>query len=197
MSNSAFLDEEPRRGFIVRFMAGTIGAVLGLIPLSLGSAFFLDPLIRKSRAKSVGQSAAGGVQKDEEGFINLQISAASLPEDGTPQSFKVHDDKVDAWNMFRNVEIGTVWLRRQDDGQVIAFSTICPHLGCGVDYRSSNKDFYCPCHTSTFSLNGERLNRIPPRDMDSLEVKLKPETGDMIWIKYATFRAATDKKIPI
>jgi menaquinol-cytochrome c reductase iron-sulfur subunit len=192
--NPELLDDEPRRGFFMQLAAGAIGLVLALVPLSAGSLFFLDPLLRKSRTRRGADSGGAGVQKDEDGFVNLRVSASSLPPDGIPQAFKVYDDKIDAWNKFRNVEIGTVWLRRQEDGRVVAFNTICPHLGCAVDYRASNRDFYCPCHTSTFDLKGARLNQIPPRDMDQLPVKLK---DGVIWLKYQNFRAANGEKIPV
>ena len=184
-----------RRGF-VKFCAGAVSVLLGAIPAGIGDRFFLDPLTKGS-ASSVASTDGDGVQKDADGFINLKVSVASLPEDGTPMSVKVYDDKVDAWNKIPNVPIGTVWLRRTAEGEVIAFNTICPHLGCAVDYRQSNQDFFCPCHTSTFSLDGQRQNMIPPRDMDALVTKLKPETNDSIWLKYQDFRAATHEKIEV
>jgi menaquinol-cytochrome c reductase iron-sulfur subunit len=188
------VDEEPRRGFFVQFLAAAIGLVLGVIPLAAGTLFFLDPLLRKNRSATTAAPGAGGIEKDEDGFINLNVTVSSLPDRGIPQSFKVRDDRIDAWNKFKNVEIGTVWLRRDEDGSVLALNSICPHLGCAVDYRTSNKDFYCPCHTSTFDLKGERLNQIPPRNMDALQIKVK---GDTIWLKYENFRAATEEKIPV
>lgn len=191
--------EEERRGFFTKFLAGALSVVLGAVPIGSGLAFFLDPLIRKARAKS-GPSAINddnGVQKDKDGFINLRVDISSLPEDGTPMAVKVLDDKVDAWNKFKNVAIGTVWLRRTPENEVIAFNTICPHLGCAVDYRQANRDFFCPCHTSTFNLDGERQNQIPPRDMDSLEVKTKESTGNSIWLKYQDFRGTIHEKIEV
>lgn len=193
--NNDVVDDSERRGF-VKFLAAAISLVLGAVPLGAGIAFFLDPLAIKKSSSTQSGIDADGVQKDDEGFINLKVTVASLPADGTPLAVKVFDDKVDAWNKLKNVPIGTVWLRRQGE-KVIAFNTICPHLGCAVDYRPSNHDFYCPCHTSTFALNGEKQNQIPPRDMDELETKLKPDTDDSIWLKYQDFRAATPEKIEV
>ena len=131
----------------------------------------------------------------------MAIGFAALPEDGTPQQFTVFDDKQDAWNLFREVPIGSVWLRRIGK-QVIAFNTVCPHLGCAVGHRPSENDFFCPCHTSAFDLDGKKLNEVPPRDLDVLEVRRKSggveqEDGDEIWIKFQNFRAATSEKVPV
>ena len=179
----------PRRGFVTRALAGLVGAVAGLVPLVTGAAFFLDPLLRKKA------DAGGNAKKDPEGFIKLGVTTDALPSDGSPQLFKVYDDVVDAWNKFPNVEVGSVWLRRNDQGEVAAFSSICPHLGCAVDYRQSGRDFYCPCHTSAFDLDGDKKNEIPPRGMDALEVKVKDGNG--IWIKYEKFRATIPEKVVI
>jgi len=185
-------DAMPRRGFLSRFLAGFVGAVAGLVPFVTGTIFFFDPLLRKRAAGSPGQ---GGVEKDAQGFINLKVKPESLPEDGTPQLVKVYDDVVDAWNKFPNQEVGSVWLSRGPDGDVRAFSSICPHLGCAVDFRQANRDYYCPCHQSAFTLSGEKKNEIPPRSMDSLQVKLDAQQS--IWVKYEKFRATIPEKVVI
>jgi menaquinol-cytochrome c reductase iron-sulfur subunit len=191
----------PRRGFLVQFIAGAIGAFVGTIPAIFGTLFFLDPLIRR---KSAGQPDAesdaepGGVVK-REGFIRMAVTVDALPDDGTPQRYTVFDDIIDAWNKFPNQPRGAVWLRKIE-GQVIAFNTICPHLGCDVEHRLAENEFYCPCHASAFDLDGTKKNPIPPRDMDSLEVN--PDGKDWIkdgeiWIKYEKFRAATSERVPV
>jgi Rieske Fe-S protein len=187
-----------RRGFFVRFMTGAVSVLLGAIPVGLGLGFFLDPLIRKRRGTSDAASGSeADSRQDDEGFIRLDVGVSSLPADGSPLACTVTNDKTDAWNRYRNVEVGTVWLRRTESDEVLAFSSVCPHLGCAIDFRKAKSDFFCPCHTSAFDLDGERTNSIPPRGMDRLEVRLKPETGDLIWLKYETFRAATPEKISV
>lgn len=186
-----------RRGFFTRFFTGLLGFLVVAIPGFFGGAFFLDPLLRKRRGESAEASTGGGPVKDGEGYLLLNATIASLPADGTPVSYTVYDDKLNAWNRLANVQIGTIWLRRLSDAQVIAFSSVCPHLGCAVDFRTSKGDFFCPCHTSSFNLDGVRTNQIPPRGMDVLPTKLKPDTGDRIWLKYETFRAGTAEKTPV
>lgn len=191
----------PRRNFLVEGAAIVIGGIITLVPLLAGMLFFLDPLIRRNRgepAAAGGENGTpGGVIKDADGFIRTNVSVESLPADGTPQLVTVYDDRVDAWNRFPNQPIGTVWLRKTEVGDVQAFNTVCPHLGCSIGYRNSENDFFCPCHNSTFKLGGEKQNQIPPRDMDPLEVRIKEESGDAVWLKYENFRAATHERIPV
>ena len=108
---------------------------------------------------------------------------------------QILDDLVDAWNKFPNVPIGSVWVRVDESGDVIVFTTLCPHLGCSVEYRNVETDFYCPCHLSAFKLDGTKDNPIPPRDMDSLAVK--PDTGDEIWVQFKNFRGGISEKVEI
>jgi len=185
-------DDDSRRSFLTRVAAFVVGAVVSLVPLLVGLVFFCDPLLRKRRGVAAQDR---NPRKDDEGFIRLDITRDSLSDDGTPQLITVIDDRVDAWNFFPDVPIGNVWLRRDSLGSVTAFQSICPHLGCSVEYRPSGPDFYCPCHLSAFELSGRKTNQIPPRDMDSLAVK--PETGEEIWVQFKNFRGALEEKVEI
>ena len=33
---------------------------------------------------------------------------------------------------------------------IVAYSTLCTHMGCPVSYDPSSRDFKCPCHFSVF-----------------------------------------------
>lgn len=188
-------EDDAKRELTRRVAAIVIGLVVGIVPFFSGVVFFLDPLLRKKNTDNEKPSAGGsGVVKDGDGFLRLAVTREGLPDDGTPQMVTVQDDLVDAWNKFRNVPIGTIWLRKID-GAVTAFNTICPHLGCTVEFRGAERDFYCPCHLSAFELNGEKKNPIPPRDMDSLE--LKADTGDEIWVRFKNYRGGLTEKLEI
>jgi nitrite reductase/ring-hydroxylating ferredoxin subunit len=175
-------EPNPRRGFFVRVTAVFVGAVCGAVPFLAGLAFLADPLIRKDETD-------GG-----DGFLPLGIGPEALPDDGTPLAVNVVADRVDAWNVYPQQPIGSVWLRKDDQGNVAVFSTTCPHLGCYIDYRAGQRDFFCPCHASTFNLDGQRQNRIPPRDMDTLELTVREEK---LWVRFQKFRGATAEKVPV
>lgn len=180
----------------VQILSGFLGLLLNLIPVTLGGLFFLDPLIRR-RSKD-----GGGGESSNEGFVRLNVSLDAVPADGTPVAVTVISDLTDAWNKYKDVPIGSIWLRRTSEGNVSAFNSTCPHLGCSVDYRAGNNDFYCPCHTSAFDLDGTPRNEIPPRAMDELEVFTatngeRDEAGTELWVRYQEFRGGTDEKIEV
>lgn len=44
------------------------------------------------------------------------------------------------------------------NGKVHAFSTVCPHEACDVEWNAAEKTWDCPCHGSRFAATGEVLN---------------------------------------
>jgi menaquinol-cytochrome c reductase iron-sulfur subunit len=180
--------EGPRRGFLAKALAFLTGGVLVTLPAAAGFTFFLDPLLRKR-----GSTGGAEGRRDAEGFLPVTPLAA-IPADGRPQIFTVYDDTVDAWNKFANQPVGRVFLRKLPDGSVSAFNVRCPHLGCAVDYRPSQNDYLCPCHMSAFDLEGHKKNEIPPRNLDSLDVKVK---NAEVWVRYEVFKAGTPDRIVV
>lgn len=169
----------PRRSFLTQATAIVVGGLAGLVPFASGVLFFLDPIIRHRK------SAVGS-----DGFLHA-ANVSELPTDGTPERFVLKADVYDAWTLYRNRVLGSVYLRLMPNGQVIAFNDTCTHLGCKVDYQASNKRFFCPCHHSAFDLDGKRQNKTPPRDMDDLTVEIRD--GE-VFVKYQNFRTATPEK---
>jgi len=58
------------------------------------------------------------------------------------------------------------------NGEVVALSEVCPHLGCRVPYCDSSGEFECPCHGSKFNRAGDYLEGPTPRGMDKYAVSI-------------------------
>src|SRR5262245_11584850 len=123
------------RRTILKVITGVLGTgAAGLVGVpTLGA--FLAPIRR--------DTVSGA-----EGFIAVADPAA-LPDDGSPLAAAVVVERPrDAWVELPPTQVGNVFLRRDPSGSasgVVAFSTICPHLGCQVDYRAEERRFACPC----------------------------------------------------
>lgn len=169
----------PRRKFFQEALAIVVGGIAGLIPAAAGLLVFLDPLRRKT--ESVGTIRV--------------TSLTALPNDGKPYKFPVIASRTDAWNKFPEAPIGAVYLRRTGEKQIEALNVVCPHAGCFVDFVPSRACFLCPCHNSTFALDG-KINdpKSPsPRALDTLPVEIR---GQDVFVTFQNFRAGVAAKIP-
>lgn len=182
---------ETRRGFFARFLSVIVGGAITLVPVVTGVVFFLDPILRKK--KTAGGEAAEG--SPGAGYLKV-TSESAIPDDGTPVFQEIRKDVVDAWNTYLNQPVGSVYLRKTEDGTINCFSSECPHLGCtvGTEETEQGLKYKCPCHDSRFSLDGKPNNEIPPRPMDELDVKVS-NNGD-VWVKFQSFRIGVKEQIP-
>jgi len=147
---------ENRRSFFA-ILAGGL-AMLG--PVGAGVWSFLSPLFRQAKSPQVRVALLGQV-----------------PDDGKPHFFPVVTDRRDAWTHYAEQKVGAVYLVRQPgDEKPIAFTAKCPHAGCSIGYSAAEEKFKCPCHTSSFKIDGCRVNgdkEVSPRDMDTLDVEMR------------------------
>jgi menaquinol-cytochrome c reductase iron-sulfur subunit len=171
----------PRRNVLAAAAAVIVGGLASLVPLGAGALVFLDPILRRKT-----KAAAGGEQAGRP--FRRVATVDSLPADGTPVQVPVIADLTDAWSREPNQPIGAVYLRKLADGQVACFNAICPHAGCFVAYSGERKVFQCPCHTSSFQLDGQRLMPSPsPRDMDPLVVDEEKLKSGEVWVQFVNY----------
>lgn len=90
----------------------------------------------------------------------------------------------DAWTSVRNVPLGAAWLRRTAGGEILALSSVCPHLGCAVGWSGPRQSFLCPCHDSAFAADGARLGGPSQRGLDPLPVEVVDGRVKITWIRY-------------
>jgi cytochrome b6-f complex iron-sulfur subunit len=53
-----------------------------------------------------------------------------------------------------------------------AFSAVCTHLACIVEYRKENRLIHCNCHNGEFNLEGEVVGGPPPKPLMAFRVHL-------------------------
>lgn len=142
---------EERRGFLtgaIMGMMGAIGAALG-VP-ALGYLF-----------------VPGRQQKPGNWIETTDIGKLMVNQ---PEQVVFQRVRRDGWKTV--TEKAVAWLVRTGDQQVVAFSPICTHLGCAVSWKSEDKTFACPCHTSAFSPEGKVLTGPAPRALDRYAVRV-------------------------
>jgi len=68
---------------------------------------------------------------------------------------------------------------RRTREQFRAFSTVCPHAGCGVSGVRMD-ELVCPCHGSTFAFDGTRLSGPAPSGLSPLPVTYDAAAGRLV-----------------
>jgi cytochrome b6-f complex iron-sulfur subunit len=53
-----------------------------------------------------------------------------------------------------------------------AFSAVCTHLGCIVQWNPATRDFECPCHAAKFNAEGQIVSGPPPRPLPQFGVSV-------------------------
>jgi Rieske Fe-S protein len=69
-------------------------------------------------------------------------------------------------------------LVRTPDGEFRAFSAVCTHLDCTVQYKTDTSQIWCACHNGIYDLSGNVVSGPPPRPLEKLAVNLRGEPGD-------------------
>ena len=87
-----------------------------------------------------------------------------------------------------------VWVVKQPQGAVKVFSPICTHLGCGYRWDDTEKKFLCPCHGSSFDVNGRVLGGPAPRPLDELPTKI--EAGRLL-VMYKDFKSGLRESVEL
>jgi Rieske Fe-S protein len=62
-------------------------------------------------------------------------------------------------------------------GELRAFTAVCTHLNCTVQFREEKQDIWCACHNGVYDLNGKNVSGPPPRPLEPYRALVK---GDQI-----------------
>ena len=117
-------------------------------------------------------AALGGLAVLELGGISLAYMQPRLTAGefgGMISAGKVEDFPNGSVTHIAN---GRFYLVRLAEGGFLALYQRCTHLGCSVPWDQNAGQFICPCHSSSFSVEGELLNPPAPRPLDLFAVTI-------------------------
>ncbi|MBW1646032.1 MAG: Rieske (2Fe-2S) protein [Deltaproteobacteria bacterium] len=115
---------------------------------------------------SLGTSAYYGIRylvpaKKEAKFTDVLVGTVSeLPVNGAKEFIDNQGKKAILVNNGKEIK---------------AFSKICTHLGCEVEWQAEKKHFFCPCHEGFFDANGKNIAGPPPRPLNEYKVTVKDD----------------------
>ena len=90
---------------------------------------------------------------------------------------------------------GRFYLVRLENGGFLALNRECTHLGCTVPWSAASARFDCPCHASSFAIDGSVLGPPATRPLDTHPVRI--ENG-LVKVDVATRRRrSSDDPLPV
>ena len=171
----------PRRDFLYEVGSIVVGAVITLVPLSVGIVTFLNPLWRR---------------RSGDNRLVRVATLNSIAADGIPRRFPIIADRTNAWTFSPQEHIGAVYVRRlPSEDTVEVFNVICPHAGCSVDYEEDRDAYLCPCHTSEFSLDGAWVMGPSPRGLDPMVVDTEKLQAGEIWVIFENYYSGKKDRV--
>lgn len=177
---------QPDRRDALKWIAVAGGAILASLIAVPAVLFLGDPLRRRSLGPPGKQNEADARW--------LPVAKMDVLYDGVPTQARVVSPSArDAWQRQGENPLGVVWLVRRGS-HVTAFSSICPHAACFVDYDVAHGRFICPCHESAFALGGASLGGPAPRGLDALPVRVR---DGKVWVRMVRFRGGIPSQEPL
>jgi Rieske Fe-S protein len=75
---------------------------------------------------------------------------------------------------------GTAFIVVHEGDKLRAFSTVCTHLGCHVNWQPDKLQFHCPCHQGYFDKDGKVIAGPPPQSLPEYPLEID---GEDIYIR--------------
>ena len=72
-----------------------------------------------------------------------------------------------------------VLLVRVNETEWKAFSAVCTHLNCTVQYKDATQQIFCACHGGTYDMSGRVISGPPPKGLEEYAVNVR---GDDVTI---------------
>ena len=137
---------------ITELTTGRRGLIRALLRTGFGASLvsFLYPAAKFMMPPPVAESAVNQVSA---GRADLKPNSARLFRFGSKPALLV----------------------RTAAGELRAFSAVCTHLNCTVQYNDQTHQIWCACHNGQFDLNGKVVAGPQPRPLEQFTAHVQGE----------------------
>lgn len=82
------------------------------------------------------------------------------------------------WFIFRFGDKPGLAICVEEGGEkrLLAYSAVCTHLECVVEFQPGSNTIFCPCHNGRFDLHGNNIAGPPPRPLERFNVQVVDDT---------------------
>jgi Rieske Fe-S protein len=168
-----------RRGFF-GLLTDLVFAAIGLLVAIPAIRFLWSPLLATGETGSAANFLDAGPLSDIKPGEWRLVTVEKTQKDGWKTSKVRH----------------AVWVRRTGDGDqdITVLSSICPHLGCPINWHPDETRFFCPCHGGVFDAQGQHTAGPPPRSMDPLPYEVR---AGRLYVHWQDFKIGVAERIPV
>jgi cytochrome b6-f complex iron-sulfur subunit len=61
----------------------------------------------------------------------------------------------------------------RNNGELVALSAVCTHLGCTVAFNAGANIFQCPCHGGKYDRDGNVIAGPPPQPLERINIRVE------------------------
>lgn len=151
------------------FFSWMIGIATGVIGLGLAiplAGYVISPSLKRRESLWAEVGPTGSLQT------------------GEPEELEFASTVKDGWR--KDTAKKAIWAVKQSAGDIVVFSPICPHLGCGFRWEGGDHKFHCPCHGSVYDVTGKVVAGPAPRSLDVLPSKVEQGKLSVIYKEFKT-----------
>lgn len=104
-------------------------------------------------------------------FVQSKLFPQASTQEAKPVEFPLSELPVGGSKTITYAGLPVLVIRTAES--VKAFSLICTHLGCTMQWQGGNREFYCACHDGRFDQFGEVIAGPPPVPLEQFPVRVE------------------------
>ncbi len=106
-------------------------------------------------------------------FVQSKLFPQATAQEAKPITFPMSELPVGGAKYVTYGGLPAIVIRSRES--IKAYSLVCTHLGCIVEWQDGVQEFYCACHDGRFDQFGEVIAGPPPVPLEQLPVSVENE----------------------
>jgi Rieske Fe-S protein len=106
-------------------------------------------------------------------FVQSKLFPQTSAQEAKPVEFPLSELPVGVVKYITYAGAPAIVMRTAES--IKAFSLICTHLGCTLQWQEGSREFYCACHDGRFDQFGEVIAGPPPVPLEQFPVRAEDD----------------------
>lgn len=106
-------------------------------------------------------------------FVQSRLFPQATAQEAKPVMFPMSELPVGGTKYVTYGGVPAIVIRSPES--IKAYSLVCTHLGCIVEWQQGIQEFYCACHDGRFDQFGEVIAGPPPVPLEQFPVSVEDE----------------------